>query len=219
MVNYMKKVKLHAVALLVVAGLLLSACGGGAVTNEGGPPAGWERFEGEGFEVYLPESYEGGGRPEDLAAVAQTLREAGNETMAQAVESSQDYILLYVVDTEISNEFDFYTNVNVIREQNSAINDITIEDYADLTISQLEGFGGIIIVESGTVNVPGFDAWRITEELDAASLFGAEGKLSNVQYLLKKGDTVWVLTYTTESSEFDTRLPIFEQSVLTFAVR
>ncbi len=215
----MKKTQSISVAVIVFA-LLLGACGGGAVTDAGGPPAGWERFEGEGFEVYLPESYQGGGSPEDLAEVAQILRDAGNETMAQAVEGGQDYILLYVVDTEVNNEFDFYTNLNVIREQNSAINDITIEEYADLTVSQLEGFSGVTIVESGPIDVPGFQAWRLVEELDAASLFGAEGgTLSNVQYLLKSGDTVWVLTYTTESSEFDARLPIFEQSVRTFAMR
>lgn len=216
----MNKLQWNFVGLVVMLGVLLAACGGGAAATEaGGPPAGWERFEGEGFELYLPESYEGGSDAEDLSEVAQMLRDAGNEAMAQAVEGGQDYILLYAVDSEINNDFNFYTNVNVIREQNSAINDITIEEYADLTIAQLESIGGISILSSEAVDVPGFDAWRVTEELDAATLFGAEGTLRNAQYLLKSGDTVWIITYTTEGGEYDARQPEFEQSINTFALQ
>lgn len=194
--------------LFVALGLLLAACSGGGAA--GGPPAGWQKYDGDGFEIYLPESYEGGTDQADLAGAAQLLHEGGNEALAQAIETSN--YLLYAVDSSD----DFGTSLNILKEQNPALIDMTVSAYVDLAISQLEGIAGITILESEAIVVSGFEAWRVTEEYDLAALMGVEGTTKVVQYLLKSGDSVWILSYGTTESEFNARLPEFEQSLATF---
>lgn len=197
--------------LILSLAALLAACSGASEPGVAVPPAGWEKFEGDGFEIYLPESFEGGSSQPDLAAAAQLLREAGNEQLAVAMESSN--YLLYVVDSE---SIESGTTVNILKEVNPVIADMSISGYADAATSQLAGITGITITESAAFIVSGYDAWRLVEEFDLAVLAGAEGTSKLVQYLLKTGDTVWILTYGTLISEFDSFEPTFEQSLRTF---
>jgi len=40
-----------------------------------------------------------------------------------------------------------------------------------------------------------------------------------VMYAVKNGNTMWLVTYATGVEEFEERLPVFEQSALTFKVQ
>jgi len=202
--------------LFIALGLLLTACSGG---GGAAAPSDWETFEGEGFAFMLPATFEGGGDEQDFAQVAQMFRDAGQEGLAQSLEANAGFILLYAADTEINNPVQTYTNVNVIREQNPALESYTIEDYVDASLAQLNAVGGIAVVGQRAVTIPGFDAYLLIEEFDLAVLLGAEGTSKADQYLLKSGDTVWVITYTTDISEYDARHTDFETSAKSFTVK
>jgi hypothetical protein len=196
-------------------GLMLAACSGGG----GAAPSTWETFEGDGFSLTLPSTFQGGGDQQDFAEVAQMFRNAGQETLAQSVEANAGFILLYAADTVINNQNKTYTNVNVIREQNPALVDFTIQDYVDASIAQLTAVSGITIVDQRAVSIPGFEAYLLIEEYDLSQLLGAEGTSKADQYLLKSGDTVWVITYTTDISEYTARHADFETSALSFTLK
>jgi hypothetical protein len=119
----------------------------------------------------------------------------------------------------ISNSNKTYTNVNVIREQNPALVDYTIQDYVDISLSQLQAVNGITVIDQKEVSIPGFDAYLLIEEYDLSQLLGAEGTSKADQYLLKSGDTVWVITYTTDISEYTVRHADFETSAQSFTLK
>jgi hypothetical protein len=200
---------------IVALALLLAACAGGGGTT----PTSWETFEGDGFSFTLPSTFEGGSDQQDFAAVAEMYRNAGNETLAQSVEANAGFILLYAADTVMNNSNKTYTNVNVIREQNPALVDYSISDYVDVSLSQLQAVNGITVVDQQEVSIPGFDAYLLVEEYDLSQLLGAEGTSKADQYLLKSGDTVWVITYTTDISEYPGRHSDFETSARSFTLK
>lgn len=191
---------------LFVVGLLLAACSN----------SGWETFSGDGFSIQLPDSFEGGSEQQDFSQVAQMFRDAGQESLAQALEANSGFILLYAVDTNRENETETFTNVNVIREQNPAIADLTIQDYVNISLGQLQTVNGITVVAQQAVDFPGFEAYLLVEEYDLSALLGTEGVSKADQYLLKSGDTVWVITYTTDITEYDARHADFETSAKSF---
>jgi hypothetical protein len=193
----------------------VASCSG----SGGGAPTNWETFDGDGFSFTLPSTFEGGSDQQDFAAVAEMYRNAGNETLAQSVEANAGFILLYAADTVINNSNKTYTNVNVIREQNPALVDYTIQDYVDISLSQLQAVNGITVIDQKEVSIPGFDAYLLIEEYDLSQLLGAEGTSKADQYLLKSGDTVWVITYTTDISEYTVRHADFETSAQSFTLK
>lgn len=180
------------------------------------PYEDWECFQGQGFEIWLPASFVGGGDPADLAAVAQVFRDAGQEQMAASVEQNIGLILFYALDTTINNPNNFYSNVNVVKEQNSILTDWTIQDYVDLSISQLNNINGIQLLESEEFIIQGYEAYRLISEYDLNLLLGIPGTSRAVQYIAKNGDTVWVLTYSTAIEEYDDRLLDFDASAMSF---
>jgi hypothetical protein len=201
---------------IIVLSFLLASCAG---AGGGAAPTSWETFEGDGFSFTLPSTFEGGSDQQDFAAVAEMYRNAGNETLAQSVEANAGFILLYAADTVINNSNKTYTNVNVIREQNPALVDYTIQDYVDISLSQLQAVNGITVIDQKEVSIPGFDAYLLIEEYDLSQLLGAEGTSKADQYLLKSGDTVWVITYTTDISEYTARHADFETSAKSFTLK
>ncbi len=202
--------------LVLAFGLLLTACGAGGGAAS---PRSWETFEGDGFSFTLPSTFDGGSNQQDFARIAQMFRDAGQESLAQSVEANAGFILLYAVDTVKNNTNNTYTNVNVIREQNAALTDYTIQDYVDASLAQLQAVDGITIVGQNEASIPGFEAYLLIEEYDLSKLLGAQGTSKADQYLLKSGETVWVITYTTDISEYTTRHPDFETSAKSFALK
>ncbi|MEX1247847.1 MAG: hypothetical protein WEA61_05150 [Anaerolineales bacterium] len=205
-------------AMLVAAALILSACTPAAQSGAaaGVPGEGWELFKGDGFEVWLPESFAGGSSPGDMAEVVQLFRDAGQEQMAQSVEASSAYIRLYAIDTAINNPNNYFTNMNVILEQNSLLKDWSIDDYVDVSMSQLNNIDGITVLDSGPFDIAGFDAYWLLSEYDMSVLMGLPGLARITQYLLKNGDHVYVLTYGTSAEEYNDRVSDFETSALSF---
>jgi hypothetical protein len=59
-----------------------------------------------------------------------------------------------------------------------------------------------------------YPAGRLTIEFAVSGVAGKE-----VVYVVKDDTTMWVISYATGAEEFDRRLPVFEQSALTFAIQ
>jgi hypothetical protein len=171
---------------------------------------GWERFEGGGAELWLPASYVGGDESQ-LDAIIETLRSLGPEfeQMAQMLEQSPSAFALWAFDSKVGDT-GFLTNVNVVTER--VPSDVTLETYLELFTRQLPG--QFRVVAQGIVPLDTYEAARYLLEF---TLQGVQGE--QVMYLIKSGNTMWAVTYSTGAGEFDRRLPIFEQSIRTFKLK
>lgn len=89
----------------------------------------------------------------------------------------------------------------------------------DASLAQLQAVNGITVVDQKAVTIPGFEAYLLVEEYDLSQLLGAEGTSKADQYMLKSGDTVWVVTYTTDISEYASRHSDFETSARSFTLK
>ncbi|MEX2161040.1 MAG: hypothetical protein WD751_03915 [Anaerolineales bacterium] len=220
---------------LAAAALLLSACAQATATERivvvtatippsPAPPndwilqehPDWLHYSGEGFGVWLPPSYAGGSDPAEIQRVADTLRQAGRDDLASLLEANAGYVLLYAVDA--SNQIPgFATNFNVVAEYNSQMSSITMEEYADATLSQLATVGGVTVSKTETWSSDDFDtAYKLTSQYDLQALAGVPGYATGVQYLLKAGDHVWVLSFATPQEEFADRQMEFEDVAASF---
>ncbi|MFO8102399.1 MAG: hypothetical protein R6U37_09605 [Dehalococcoidia bacterium] len=205
----------HKRLLLPLAGLalgllLLVACGTSqtAIT----PMPGWEKFEGEGAQLWLPQSYEGGDPGKDAAAIAESLRGLSPdfEQMAQVIEQNPSMYVIWAFDSEAGGT-GFLTNAAVTQETVSAS---TIDAYLDDVLNHLPLHLYFKVLERDMVTLGGSKAGRLVLEF---ANYGVAGK--EVVYALKDGSTMWVLTFATGAAEFEERLPVFEQSALTFTTQ
>jgi hypothetical protein len=172
---------------------------------------GWEKFEGAGIELWLPESYEGGNLAEDLDVIVGNLRSLGPEfeQMAQLIEQNPTAYVLWAFDSDVGSS-GFLTNVNVTTEQ--ILSAVTVETYMDAVSNQLpEQFQ---VLEQDMVTLGDYEAGRMVLELAMEGVTAKE-----VLYIVKDGNTVYGITFATGADEFEERLPEFEQSASSFTVQ
>jgi serine/threonine-protein kinase len=171
---------------------------------------GWEKFEANGVELWLPESYDGGNVKEDLQTVVEKIKSLGPEyqNMATVIEQNPDMFAIWAFDSKIGASGSL-TSAAITFEKVMSV--ITIDTYLDAASSQLPA--SFVVTDRQIVKLNGYDAGRLMIEF---SISGTDGK--ELMYAVKNGNTFWVVTYGTGADEFDQRLPEFEKSALTFKV-
>lgn len=193
----------------VVALALLS---GGS--HEDAPPIpGWQKFEAGGVELWLPESWEGGDPSEemDMEMIVEELRSLGPdfEEYAQLIEENPSMFVLWVFDYEVGVSGGL-TNVSVAKQK--VLSTMTIDTYLDLLSEQLPA--PFQVVERGMVTLTDHEAGRLVVKADISG-----EAVKELMYMIKEGTTMWFITFSTGAEEFARRLPVFEQSALTFAIQ
>lgn len=171
---------------------------------------GWEKFEANGVELWLPESYDGGNLKEDLQTVVEKIKSLGPEyeNMANVIEQNPDMFAIWAFDSNIGASGSL-TSTAITFEKVMSV--VTIDTYLDAASSQLPA--SFVVTDRQIVKLNGYDAGRLVIEF---SITGTNGK--ELMYAIKNGNTFWVITYGTGADEFDQRLPEFEKSALTFKV-
>jgi hypothetical protein len=176
------------------------------------PIPGWEKFEGGGVELWLPQSYQGGDLSgKNLEVIVEGIRTLGPdfEKVAQVIERNPSAFAIFAVDSEVGDSGTF-TNMNVVGERvPSAVRTST---YLDILAKKLPR--QYRVVERGIVQLDHHEAGRLVLEIEIQGMH-----IKNVMYAIRSGSTVWALTYGTGAEEFDQRLPVFEQSARTFNAR
>ena len=174
-------------------------------------PTGWKNFIGNGVSLSLPSQYEGGNPGTDIEQLQSKL-EAVNPSYTERIEPIKQRtktIALIAFDPQKS-ETETITNVSVIQEKLPENTDskTVINDALEKISLVYE------IVETKDVAVNNYQAKRIIAEADSQGIL-----IKPLLYLLVDNDTLWLVTYTTTATEFEQRLPNFEQSVKTFRVQ
>jgi hypothetical protein len=174
------------------------------------PPLGWEKFEGQGAGIWLPESFDGGDLSQDLDVIVARLRSFGPdfEQMAQTIEQNPSIYAIWVFDSNIGDS-GVITNVNVVSEMVLSV--ISLDMYLDAVLQQLPP--EFQVVERDLPTIGNNQAGRLVIE---AVISGVQ--IKELLYTMKFENKIWAVTFATGDSEFDDRLPVFEQSIATFEV-
>lgn len=172
---------------------------------------GWEKFEGGGVELWLPESYEGGDLSQDVELIVENLRRQGPdfEQMAKVIEQNPSMYVLWAVDLEVGDS-GFLTNVAVTTEK--VLSALTLEAYIDAAVKQFPE--QLRLIERDAVSLGSYQSGRLILEFTISGVV-----VKQVLYVIKEGNTVWVMTFATGLEEFDQRLPSFERIARTFTVQ
>ena len=187
----------------------MSGCGPAATSQPTATPIpGWEKFEGSGAELWLPESFEGGDLGKDVEVIAENLRRFApdSEQIAQMIEQNPSMYIIWAFDTDIGDT-GLLTNVTVATEK--VLSAMTLDVYLDAVLKQFPDW--LQVVERDIITLGDQQAGRLVVEF---ALAGVEVK--EVMYAVKLDNSMWVITYATGAEEFEERLPVFEQSALTF---
>ena len=190
-----------AVAAFAVAYFITS--GGEEVPVE----AGWNTFEGGGVQISLPDNYEGGSA-EEMDEIVKKMESLGPEysAMADMMAANPDLFLLWAYDPVISTG-GLVSNVIVLEEP--VLSGITLESYVEAASNLLPP--EMRVVEQDIVSLDKYEAARWV--LDT-TMMGAT--IKQVVYAIKGDSTMYTVTFSTSSNEFNKRLPDFEKSIESF---
>lgn len=200
---------------LIGSGLALAACSRASTPIPTPRPtatlqAGWKRLEGRNVSIALPESFEGGSLSgKDRELLIEQMKNLG-EDFAQAVqvmEQNPDLYLLFAMDTAPTDS-GVLANLNIVSEKVLSL--ITPKTYMEVVRKQLPEQYDIQSQEELTIN--GRAAGRIITEWSKMNI-------KQVLYVIKDNDTIYVATFTSSPADFDTDLPLFEQSIQSLAIR
>ncbi len=183
-------------------GLALTIALGPAVAQT--PTATWKEVRGRGVSVQLPPSFEGGDLEGEMPEVLQRLRLLGQdfEPTVRAIEANRSAFILYAFDRQ-RGPTGALTNLNIGAAK--VPSNLPLATVVDLNLKELPKPFRVV-----SRQIQGETA---TLKLEATI---ETFRLSQLQYFVRRGNTVYVLTYTTERGEFAAREPVFRQSAASF---
>jgi hypothetical protein len=175
------------------------------------PIPGWEKFEGRGVELWLPESFEGGNLDEDLDLIVERLKGLGPEfeQLSQTLDQNRSVFALWAFDSKVGEQGSL-TSANITTEQVLSV--ITIDIYLDAVEKQFPP--GFAVRERDIVQLGDREAGRLIADFTVSGVSG-----NQLLYVVKDGNNIWVISYGTSVDEFEERLPVFEQSAQTFSIQ
>jgi hypothetical protein len=171
------------------------------------PSPGWEVFTGEGVELWLPDSFEGGDPIQRREELIEMVRSLGPEydSYLQAVESSPTGMVLVCFDLEVSG-----TIVGITKRDIPA--ELSLDQYLDgLSEALVTEIPGTSIVERSIKQFDRFDAGRLVIEFDTG-----EAVSRQLTYIVLEGGIVWTISYASPLDQFTELVPVFEESIASF---
>ncbi len=178
--------------------------------------AGLKLFAGAGFEITLPDTYEGGSSPEEIQAIIDSLRNGGSELVAQLAEQNKSNIRLFAVDNQPS--LVFRTSAIVFGIQNQLFSGAPAASVAQFFKAQITNlFPGSEVFEEGSFAHPDLDAYRFVVTVDSSSLgFDEDVVTAIVNYVFVNDDFLWIVSFAAPESELDISMTEFNLSAASF---
>lgn len=135
----------------------------------------WVKYSGNGYEISYPESW--------------TKQQKGTATFFLSPKENEKDL--------------FQENVNVMVQDLSS-QPMTLEDYTNLTRRQIiQALGSSAIISIKDLNFSGQEAKEIVYNMPKNTMQGRNLNLKLRQVWFIKGYKAYLLTYTAESSEYD----------------
>ncbi|MFQ3679736.1 MAG: hypothetical protein SNJ60_04420 [Pseudanabaenaceae cyanobacterium] len=168
------------------------------------PTAGWKEVRGRGVTVQLPPSFEGGDLEGEMPEVLQRLRLLGQdfEPTVRAIAANRSAFVLYAFDRQ-RGPTGALTNLNIGAAKIPS--NLPLATVVDLNIKELPKPFRVVSRQTQGETI----LLKLESAIEAFHL-------SQLQCFIRQGNTVYVLTYTTERGEFAAREPVFRQSAASF---
>jgi hypothetical protein len=165
-------------------------------------PSDWSHFTNTEISVWLPPGWRGGDSGIDMDELVAEMDEQIPEIaeFTQQIRQNPDLFIFWGFD--LSTEADFLTNMNITRE--SVPNYITVQDYIDAATSQLPDI--MTIMATDTYTRGDYQAGEILIEWVVSGQ-----QIRQILFLLKSESTMYAITCSTGSGEFDQRIGDFRQ--------
>lgn len=175
-------------------------------TPEFAPAAvpGWGMFTGDGIELMLPPSYEGGdpvALAEELAALLAEVPQYA--AIAEVIRQDPSGYRLLTIDRE--------TGSVVAVTASSVPGAVSMTEYVDkFSAAVVEQAPGSALIQKGVVPFRDGEAgWMLFE-------FDVEDAVSwQLSYAVRRGDQVWDINYGALREDYPGLQPIFDQSLQT----
>lgn len=180
------------------------------------PAPGSRLFTGGGFEITLPDTYEGGSSPEEIQAIIDSLRNGGSEMVAQLAEQNRDNVRLFAVDNHPS--LVFRTSTIVFSIQSQLFQGAPAATVAQFFKAQLNNlFPGSEVIEESAFAHPELDAYRFVVTVHSSTLgFDENVTTAIVNYIFVENDFLWVVSFAAPESELDSRMTEFNAIATSF---
>ncbi len=152
---------------------------------------GFERFQGEGFDIRLPEIFASG---------------------------APDFNIELDVDNYIELPGGIQPlKFSIGRTQEAGLADLTLNDLAVVFIEALGQTPGSTFIERLDFVPPDAEMVRLVTSLDP-SMTGLDENVMLVQYIILDEDTRWLITFGTAESSLESWLELFDTSAQTFHI-
>jgi hypothetical protein len=163
----------------------------------------WQKLSSDYFEIWLPDNYLGGTN-QNLDEATKEIAELGPDfaRMTEAIKLNKASLVAFAIDPR-KNDRGIITNMVVTQETISG--NFSIEEYVDSVLENLS------------------DQYQVTQrEILPSARYSTEavifkwtnpqtGEITQIMYAMKNGGSYWQITFSTASSEFQERLPVFQQ--------
>ena len=170
--------------------------------------ASLKKIQGDGVELSVPAAYEGGNPSKDLDALSQKLK-AVNPNYEKALEplkKNPSAISLLAFDLQSAKSAP-PTMINVSKRK--VPDGLSVEQALNKATQQLQP--PYQVLEQKVVPIDKYQAGRIVVQAP-----NPNPQVKQLFYIIKNGNTFWVVTYVSSADKFDQLLPTFEQSIRTF---
>jgi len=173
-------------------------------------PEGYIRVRGEGFELGLPERFDGAELQGNTFSFLTLLNSLGlNETSAY-LQAQGEQLIFFGIDTDLVDGVPAAT-VSVIREE-PLTSELPLQEYIEIAYDPLPV--GYSLVARDLVSVNGRPAGRVI--LNGQLI---RGDVFVIQYVFAVEGDFWIVTFSGPASNFETLGPVIDESILTFRVR
>jgi hypothetical protein len=172
-------------------------------------PHGFERYQGNGYEIALPASFDGAdlsGNPRSFFSLLDSL---GLASVSEYLRQQDENFLFFGIDTNLVNDLPRAT-VSIVRDIPGI--ESTLGDYLGGAYVGIEANAALIITDEIPLN--GQVAGRSIVEQTFEN-----GAVRQMQYIFQAEGSFYVITFTVPVGEFAALRPVLEQSAGTFRLR
>jgi hypothetical protein len=196
---------------LVLSGTLEASgwSGEGIFGESAALPDRFENYEGEGYEIALPESFEGADLHDSPRSFYARLDRLGFEATSDYLREQNEDFLFFAIDTDLVNDLPRAT-VSIVRDVPSI--EATLADYLGGAYVALEGNAALVISDVLPMNGQAVGRSIVEQSFEGASV-------RQMQYVFQVENSFYVITFTVPVSEFAAMRPILQQSAGTFRLR
>jgi len=170
----------------------------------------WILFSGSNVEIALPEDFVGGTPNTDLERILTQFRFLGGDYFGMADYIEQIRSVFEVVAVDETEQVVFLPLMTITSFEIDTGQ--SLDGYLDeIALDQLTDNFSILTRE--TTVLQGYEAVRLELHGDLTSV-----EVIMLDYYIREGSRGWVISYTAMIEQYDSLLPVFEESASTFRV-